>query len=62
MERDDVRVREVLQQFDLGIDQLGQHGLVGHSRFERLESERLWPPSRWRPSRQRKDEETYVSD
>lgn len=46
MEGDDVRVREVFQQFDLGIDQLGQHGLVVHSRLERLESERLWPPSR----------------
>jgi hypothetical protein len=40
-ERDDVRMREVLQQFDLGIDRLGQHGLVVHSRLERLESEYL---------------------
>jgi hypothetical protein len=46
MKGDDVRMREVLQQFDLGIDQLGQHSLVVYSRLERLESERLWPPSR----------------
>lgn len=56
MEGNNVWVREVFQQFDLGIDQLGQHDLVGHSRLERFESERLWPPSRWR-----KGAEAYVS-
>jgi hypothetical protein len=51
---DDVGVREVFQQFDFGIDQLGQRDLVVHSRLERLESERLWPPSRWRTADEEK--------
>ena len=41
VERDDVRVGEMLRKIDLGIDQLGEHSLVVHSQLERLRSEHL---------------------
>ena len=57
MEGDDVWVREVFQQLDLGIDQLGQRGLVVHGRLERLESEHLRSSSE-----KREDEEAFIDN
>jgi hypothetical protein len=38
---DDVRVGQILEEIDLGIDRLGEHILVVHSQLERLGSEHL---------------------
>lgn len=49
-ERDDVRMTQMLEEIDLGIDQLGEHSLVVHSQFERLRSEHLLSSARTRSS------------
>jgi hypothetical protein len=41
VKRHNVRVGQMLEEVDLGIDQLGEHSLVIHSQLERLRSEHL---------------------
>jgi hypothetical protein len=53
-------MRKVFQQFDLGIDQLGQRGLVVHGRLERLE--RLESEHLRSSSEKREDNAAFIGE